>query len=215
MAHGCPPETTQLEFRKTYCIGCMGEDIPEGLLAKIGTPRVVGGPHNKKRIVVSPLLETRQENIYLAGDVLSPAYFETTSIDDPGTFKETKRRGNIKAAMREGVLIAEVIDQKLAGKTLIKVHLEFEEGDQPVLVLLSQHRARQAEPVPVEGERPVEVAHRQRQHLDPRFHAPLPSLRPCWRKPPRPSRTNWTAARACIRAGISSENSSRRSSAML
>jgi pSer/pThr/pTyr-binding forkhead associated (FHA) protein/thioredoxin reductase/ferredoxin len=129
VAQGCPPETTQLEFRKTFCIACIGEDIPEGLLAKIGTPLVVGGPLNKKRIVVSPLLETRQENVYLAGDVLSPAYFETTAFDDPGTFKETKRRGNIKAAMRDGVLIAEVIDQKLAGKTLIKVHLEFEEGE--------------------------------------------------------------------------------------
>jgi thioredoxin reductase/pSer/pThr/pTyr-binding forkhead associated (FHA) protein/ferredoxin len=124
-----PPETTQLEFRKVFCIACIGEDIPEALLAKIGTPLVVGGPLNKKRIVVSPLLETRQENVYLAGDVLSPAYFETTAFDDPGTFKETKRRGNIKAAMRDGVLIAEVIDQKLAGKTLIKVHLEFEEGE--------------------------------------------------------------------------------------
>jgi thioredoxin reductase/pSer/pThr/pTyr-binding forkhead associated (FHA) protein/ferredoxin len=129
VAQGCPPETTQLEFRKTFCIACIGEDIPEALLAKIGTPLVVGGPLNKKRIVVSPLLETRQENVYLAGDVLSPAYFETTQFDDPGSFKETKRRGNIKAAMRDGVLIAEVIDQKLAGKTLIKVHLEFEEGE--------------------------------------------------------------------------------------
>jgi thioredoxin reductase/pSer/pThr/pTyr-binding forkhead associated (FHA) protein/ferredoxin len=131
VAGGCPPETTQLEFRKTFCIACIGEDIPEALLAKIGTPLVAGGPANKKRIVVSPLLETRQPNVYLAGDVLSPAYFETTEFDDPTTFKEVKRRGNIKAAMRDGVLVAEVIDQKLQGKTLIEVHLEFEEGEAP------------------------------------------------------------------------------------
>jgi thioredoxin reductase/ferredoxin/pSer/pThr/pTyr-binding forkhead associated (FHA) protein len=125
---GMPPETTQLEFKKRYCIACIGEDIPEALLAKIGAPLVAGGDANKKRIVVSPLLETRQPNVYLAGDVLSPAYFETTEFDDPASFKEVKRRGNIKAALRDGVLIAEVIDQKLAGKTIIQVNLEFEEA---------------------------------------------------------------------------------------
>ena len=127
-AAGSPPETTQLEFKKRFCIACIGEDIPEALLAKIGAPLVAGGEANKKRIVVSPLLETRQPNVYLAGDVLSPAYFETTQFDDPSTFKEVKRRGNIKAALRDGVLIAEVIEQKLAGKTLIEVNLEFEDG---------------------------------------------------------------------------------------
>ena len=33
--------------------------------------------------------------------------------------------------VRDGVLVAEVIDQKLAGKTLIEVQLEFEEGEAP------------------------------------------------------------------------------------
>ncbi len=131
LSGGCPPETTQLEFKKTFCIACIGEDIPEALLTKIGVPLVAGGAANKKRIVVSPLLETRQPNVFLAGDVLSPAYFETTEFDDPSTFKEVKRRGNVKAAMRDGVLVAEVIDQKLAGKTLIEVHLEFEESEAP------------------------------------------------------------------------------------
>ena len=109
---GCPPETTQLEFKKTHCIACIGEDIPELLLTNIGAPLVAGGAANKKRIVVSPLLETRQPNVYLAGAVLSPAYFETTEFDDPTTFKEIKRRDNIKAAMRDGVLVAEVIESE-------------------------------------------------------------------------------------------------------
>jgi thioredoxin reductase/pSer/pThr/pTyr-binding forkhead associated (FHA) protein/ferredoxin len=123
---GMPPETTQLEFKKRYSIACIGEDIPEALLAKIGAPLVAGGDANKKRIAVTPLLETRLPNVYLAGDVLSPAYFETTEFDDPTRFKEVKRRGNIKAALRDGVVIADVIDQKLAGKTRIDVKLEFE-----------------------------------------------------------------------------------------
>jgi thioredoxin reductase/ferredoxin/pSer/pThr/pTyr-binding forkhead associated (FHA) protein len=109
-----PMQTTQLEFRKRYCIACIGEEIPKALLEKIGIPLVTGGPTNRERIVVSPLLETRQPNVYLAGDILSPAYFETTSFDaDPATFLEVKRRGNIKASLRDGVAVAEVVAQKL------------------------------------------------------------------------------------------------------
>jgi pSer/pThr/pTyr-binding forkhead associated (FHA) protein/ferredoxin len=136
----------QLEFRKSHGIACIGEDIPELLLTNIGCPLVAGGAANKKRIVVSPLLETRQPNVYLAGAVLSPAYFETTEFDDPTTFKEIKRRDNIKAAMRDGVLVAEVIDQKLAGKTLIEVQLEFEDGESPAAV--AEAPAAPAEPSP-------------------------------------------------------------------
>jgi thioredoxin reductase/ferredoxin len=127
-APGKPAETTQLEFSKILCIACIGEDIPEALLARIGVPLVAGGPSNKSRPVVTPLLETRQPNLYLAGDVLSPAYFETTDFDrDPSKFIEVKRRGNIKAAMRDGVLVAEVIKQKLEGRAQIDVKLAFVE----------------------------------------------------------------------------------------
>ena len=123
---GQPVETTHLEFDKTFCLACIGEDIPEQLLAAIGAPLVTGGPQNKKRIIVTPLLETRQPNVYLAGDVLSPAYFETTTFDgDPAQFPEIKRRGNVKAAMRDGVFLAEVIAQKIAGKSEIRVDLKF------------------------------------------------------------------------------------------
>jgi thioredoxin reductase/ferredoxin len=130
VAPGRPAETTQLEFSKAFCIACIGEDIPEALLASIGVPLVAGGPNNKSRPVVTPLLETRQPNVYLAGDILSPAYFETTDFtSDPSKFLEVKRRGNIKAAMRDGVFVAEVIAQKLAGRVQIDVKLEFEEHE--------------------------------------------------------------------------------------
>src|SRR5579864_9556763 len=125
-APGQPTETLHLEFDKTFCVACIGEDIPEQLLAAVGCPLVTGGPQNKKRIIVSPLLETRQPNVYLAGDVLSPAYFETAGFDgDPAAFPEVKRRGNVKAAMRDGVFLAEVIAQKLAGRAEIRVDLKF------------------------------------------------------------------------------------------
>jgi len=124
-----PVETSQLEFLKKFCIACIGEDIPEALLKRVGVPLVTGGPANAKHIAVTPLLETRQPNVYLAGDVLSPAYFETSDFEsDPAQFTEVKRRGNIKAAMRDGVLVAEVIAQKLAGKVVIDVKLNFDEA---------------------------------------------------------------------------------------
>lgn len=138
VAPGKPAETTQLEFSKSFCIACIGEDIPEALLASVGVPLVAGGPNNKSRPVVTPLLETRQPNVYLAGDILSPAYFETTDFtSDPSKFLEVKRRGNIKAAMRDGVFVTEVIAQKLAGRTQIDVRLEFEEHEEEAPVPVS------------------------------------------------------------------------------
>jgi thioredoxin reductase/ferredoxin/pSer/pThr/pTyr-binding forkhead associated (FHA) protein len=126
-----PMQSTLLEFRKRYCIACIGEDIPRALMQQIGVPLVTGGPANKERVVVSPALETRQTNVYLAGDILSPAYFETTKFDsDPALFTEMKRRGNIKASLRDGVLIAEVVKKRLEGG-IGPVTIRFVKGDLP------------------------------------------------------------------------------------
>lgn len=123
-------ETTHLEFPKHRCIACIGEDIPEALLGTLGIHMATGGPRNKKRMVVSPLLETRQPNVYLIGDILSQAYLETEDFDaDPSTFEEIKHHGNVKAALRDGVFIAEAIRQKLDGKTTIQVDLNFAENE--------------------------------------------------------------------------------------
>lgn len=130
---GRPNETVQLEFLKTACIACIGEDIPEALLNSIGIRLMSGGPGNKKRMVVTPLLETERPNVYLTGDMLSPAYLEANDFNaDPAGFREIKRRGNIKSAMRDGVLVAQVAKERLAGKTTIHVELEFAD-DEPVM----------------------------------------------------------------------------------
>ena len=47
---GRPPETVQLEFNKKYCIACIGEDIPEALLTRIGTPLVSGGASTRSAL---------------------------------------------------------------------------------------------------------------------------------------------------------------------
>jgi thioredoxin reductase/pSer/pThr/pTyr-binding forkhead associated (FHA) protein len=122
---GRPSETVHLEFPKDCCIACIGEDIPEALLADLGIRMAVGGPRDRKRMVVNRYLETEQRNVYLAGDILSQAYFETGDFDaDPAGFREVKHRGNIKSALRDGVLVAQVIHQRLQGKTEIDVEIE-------------------------------------------------------------------------------------------
>jgi thioredoxin reductase/pSer/pThr/pTyr-binding forkhead associated (FHA) protein/ferredoxin len=130
---GRPSETTQLEFAKERCVACIGEDIPETLLNGLGIDLVTVGP-DRKRMLVTPHLETVQPGVYLVGDLLSQAYLETADFGaDPSTFREVKHRGNIKSALRDGVLVAEVVAQKLAGRTAIQVRIEDAEGPPPAL----------------------------------------------------------------------------------
>lgn len=123
-------ETTHLEFLKKNCIACIGEDIPEQFLNSLGIHMATGGPKNKKQMVVSPLLETQQRNVYLVGDILSQRYLEADRFDaDPSTFKEIRHPGNIKSALRDGVFVAQVIQQKLEGRQEIDVVLT--DADEP------------------------------------------------------------------------------------
>ncbi|MEE8523762.1 MAG: FAD-dependent oxidoreductase [Thermoanaerobaculia bacterium] len=127
---GRPTETSHFEFPKECCIACIGEDIPEALLGNLGIRMAVGGPKDRKRMVVNRYLETEQPNVYLIGDILSQAYFETDDFDaDPAGFREVKHRGNIKSALRDGVLVAQIIHQRLQGKS--EIDLELEEAGGP------------------------------------------------------------------------------------
>ena len=127
-----PNETILLEFEKECCVACIGEDIPETLLNGMGIKMETGGQSNKKRMVVNRYLETQQPNIYLIGDLLSQAYLEADDFRaDPSTFQEIKHRGNIKAALVDGVYVMEVIRQRLDGKTDINVEVTFAEQAEP------------------------------------------------------------------------------------
>ncbi len=130
-ADGRPSETVHLEFEKTRCVACIGEDIPEALLNTLGIS-LASLPGGKKRMVVTPLLETQQPNVYLIGDLLSQVYLETDDFSaDPATFREIKHRGNIKSALRDGVFVAEVVKQKLEGRDVIEVDLRFADDPEP------------------------------------------------------------------------------------
>ena len=127
---GRPNEATHLEFAKEQVIACIGEDLPKTLLASFGIEMVAGGPKGRTRMAVNRFLESRRPNLYLVGDLLSQAYFETDDFDaDPAGFREVKHRGNIKSALRDGVLVAQVIQQRLAGREHIEVAIEEFELD--------------------------------------------------------------------------------------
>ena len=139
---GRPNETSHLEFLKEFCIACIGEDIPEAFLNSLGIQMTTVGP-GKKRMLVTPLLETQQPNVYMIGDMLSQAYMETDDFNaDPSTFREVKHRGNIKAALIDGVLVAEIAAQKIAGKKEIDVRivLEDEKGEEPQPVSVREEK---------------------------------------------------------------------------
>ncbi|MDA8019184.1 MAG: NAD(P)-binding domain-containing protein [Thermoanaerobaculia bacterium] len=124
-----PVETTLLEFPVERCLACVGEDVPEAFLATLDIPMVVGGDRNRKRMVVTRLLESRRPRVYLLGDLLSQAYLETSGVDpasfdaDPSTFREVRHRGNIKSALHDGVRVAEVVRQRLDGVADAEIHL--------------------------------------------------------------------------------------------
>lgn len=125
---GRPNETAHLEFSKEFCIACIGQEIPENFLNELGIPLIAGGPSRKKRVAVTPLLESRQPNVYLVGSMLGQVYLETGDFDaDPATFHEKRFGGNIKASITDGVFVVEVIRQKLEGKTSIQVDLAYYE----------------------------------------------------------------------------------------
>ena len=113
---GRPNETLHLEFPKPDVIACIGEDMPETFMAELGISMKTGGPKNRKRVVVNRYLESEQAGIFLVGDLLSQAYFETDDFQaDAAGFREVRHRGNIKSALRDGVLVAQVIKQRLKG----------------------------------------------------------------------------------------------------
>ncbi|MEM8930266.1 MAG: FAD-dependent oxidoreductase, partial [Acidobacteriota bacterium] len=109
-------ETTLLEFPTEVCIACIGEDLPKTFLESLGIVMVRGGARGRERMVVNRLLETCRPRVYLMGDILSQAYLEAEDFAaTPSTFREIRHRGNIKSALHDGVRVAEVVAQRVAG----------------------------------------------------------------------------------------------------
>lgn len=125
---GVPPEQTLLEFKKRFCVACIGADVPEPLLRKIGLPLLQTPASGRKALAVTPALETRLRNVHIAGDLLQSEFIETTDFTDPSQFKEITRRKNIKSAIRDGVIVAQIVADKLAGRTQFDINLAVPES---------------------------------------------------------------------------------------
>lgn len=138
-----PPATSHLEFVKENCIACIGEDLPEGLLGGLGIRMQVGGAAAKKRVVTNRLLESERANVYLIGDILSQIYLEADEFGgDPAAFREVRHQGNIKAALRDGVLVANVIKQRLAGNKEFDLRIDDDEEAAPAATAVVAAPAR-------------------------------------------------------------------------
>jgi thioredoxin reductase/ferredoxin len=127
---GRPSETSHLEFRKEDCIACIGEDVPYAFLEALGIRSISNTPGGKKRIVISSLMESERPNVFLIGDTLSDKYVRAERFEDPSSYQEVARPGNIKAGLRDGVFVIEAIQQRLARKDPVVVNLQFA-GDPP------------------------------------------------------------------------------------
>ena len=121
-----PAARTVLEFGASRAVACIGQEIDWKLMNGMGIFQVAGGPHVRKAIPLNALLESRRPNVYVIGDTLNPAYLECDDFDgDVSAFLKVAHRGNIKASLTDGVKVADVIAQRLAAKSEIRVALEF------------------------------------------------------------------------------------------
>ena len=144
---GRPAETVHLEFPKEQCIACIGEDVPAALLETLGVPLVAGGRRGRRRAVANRWLESRLPGVFLVGDLLSQAYLETDDFDsDPAGFREVRHRGNIKSALRDAVRVADVIRQKLDGRSDDEIEIDPEIEDDAEEEAAAKGTARLAVP---------------------------------------------------------------------
>lgn len=121
-----PVERTLLEFEASRVVACIGQEIDRKLMNDIGIFQVAGGSHVRKAILVNALLECRQPNVYVIGDTLNPTYLECDDFDgDLSGFRKVTHRGNIKASLIDGVKVADVIAQRLAGKAEVRIDIEL------------------------------------------------------------------------------------------
>ena len=115
---------SRMEFDVSQVIACIGQEIDWALLNDVGIFQVTGGAQLRKAIPLNALLECRQPNVYVIGDTLNPSYYECGDFDgDVSEFRKIVHRGNVKAALIDGVKVAEVIAQRLAGKARISLEV--------------------------------------------------------------------------------------------
>ena len=129
-AQGRPSDDTGewypgMEFETSRVSACIGQEIDWKLMNDVGIFPVSGGAQVRKAIPLNALFECRQPNVYVIGDTLNPSYLECNDFDgDASEFQKVVHRGNIKAALIDGVRVANVIGQRLAGE--VEIHIDLQ-----------------------------------------------------------------------------------------
>jgi ferredoxin len=114
---GRPPEGIFLEFPKERILACIGADLPVSFLGTIGIHRLKNADDEEELMAVSPTFESEVRNVYLIGDLLSPAFIQTTDFRREAVQTTVlDHTGNFKQGMIDGVLVVEGISQKKSGR---------------------------------------------------------------------------------------------------
>ncbi|MBI4607124.1 MAG: FAD-dependent oxidoreductase [Planctomycetes bacterium] len=152
-----PTETVHMEFPKAKVVACIGEDVPEPLLNSMGI-QLGEGPDGKKRMLVTRELVTQRECVYLVGDLLAPYYWRTDSFSaPPESWEKVKHQGNIKTALADGVLAAEVIHARRQDKAKPPPSAPAKPAAAPAKAAATRAKAAPAPP-PVEEPPPAPAA---------------------------------------------------------
>lgn len=108
-------ESSHLEFPLDRSIIFTGCELPETFLAKLGISLQVDNTGNSlPKMLVNPFLETNLPNVFVAGDLLSDVYVETEDFEAKKLqYTQVEHPGNIKLALRDGVYVIEVIQERL------------------------------------------------------------------------------------------------------
>ena len=113
---GRPPEGSYLEFPKERLLACIGADLPIGFLNELGIAMLREADTEDDLMAVSPIFESQVQGVFMIGDLLAPAYIQTTDFS-PDAVQSTviDHTGNFKQGMTDGCLVMETIRKRLDG----------------------------------------------------------------------------------------------------
>ncbi len=113
-----PSEGTFLEFPKEQILACIGADLPLQFLQEIGIRQFTAADDDESYMAVTPWLETQVRNIFMVGELLTPAFIQTRDFS-PEAEQSTviDHVGNFKRSMIDAVLAVDVIAARMQGKT--------------------------------------------------------------------------------------------------
>ena len=106
-----PPELQCYEFEKKQVLAFIGSERPTVLLKSMGVEEFeLADAPKKKRLAVSRLNESQQQNIWMCGGLLHPAYIETDDFRPDALQSNLKEYSTcFKIGMIEGVNVVETI----------------------------------------------------------------------------------------------------------